>query len=70
MARMLCSKPCWAKAVSLSKAIDLRSAGFMRAKIASMTEMVSAAVSGEPRSEGHAGFALMENEHRPRAPLH
>src|SRR2546425_5986609 len=44
MARMLCSKPCWAKAVSLSKVIDLRSAGFMRAKIASMTEMVSAAV--------------------------
>jgi hypothetical protein len=34
MARMLCSKPCWAKAVSLSKVIDLRSAGFMRAKIA------------------------------------
>src|SRR4030088_2106736 len=59
MARMLCSKPCWAKAVSLSKV--LRSAGFMRAKIASMTEM------GEPRSEGHAGFAFMENEHGPRA---
>src|SRR3977135_870123 len=44
MARMLCSNPCWAKAVSLSKVIDLRRAGFMRAKIASMTEMVSAAV--------------------------
>src|SRR5947207_13743208 len=44
MARMLCSKPCWAKAVSLSKVIDLRSASFMRAKFASMTEMVSAAV--------------------------
>ena len=24
-------------------------------------------LSGEPRSEGHAGFALMENEHGPRA---
>jgi hypothetical protein len=23
-------------------------------------------LSGEPRSEGHAGFALMENEHGPR----
>ena len=27
---MVCSKRCWAKAVSLSKVIDLRSAGFMR----------------------------------------
>ena len=32
------------KAVSLSKVMDLRSAGSMRAKTASMTEMVSAAV--------------------------
>src|ERR1700680_3650672 len=51
MARMLCSKPCWAKAVSLSKVIDLRSAGFMRAKIASMTEMVSAAVFPASRAD-------------------
>src|SRR3982074_3560124 len=68
MARMLCSKPCWAKAVSLSKVIDLRSAGFMRAKIASMTEMVSAAVFPASRAARvTAGFALMENEHGPRA---
>src|SRR5258705_1560803 len=67
MARMLCSKPCWAKAVSLSKVIDLRSAGFMRAKIASMTDGLGGRLSGEPHSEGHAGFALMENEHGPRA---
>src|SRR2546428_1282333 len=68
MARIVLRRACWAKAVSLSKVIDLRSAGFMRAKIASMTEMVSAAVfPASPRSEGHAGFALMENEHGPRA---
>src|SRR5437660_12215076 len=66
MARMLCSKPCWAKAVSLSKVIDLRSAGFMRAKIASMTEMVSAAVFPASRA-AMVTLALMENEHGPRA---
>jgi hypothetical protein len=44
MARMVLRRACWAKAVSLSKVMDLRSAGSMRAKIASMTEMVSAAV--------------------------
>src|SRR5205807_2092986 len=66
MARMLCSKPCWAKAVSLSKVIDLRSAGFMRAKIASMTEMVSAAVFPASRA-ARVTLALMENEHGPRA---
>src|SRR5436853_2484725 len=58
MARMLCSKPCWAKAVSLSKVIDLRSAGFMRAKIASMTEMVSAAVFPASRA-ARVTLALM-----------
>src|SRR5205807_376752 len=68
MARMLCSKPCWAKAVSLSKVIDLRSAGFMRAKIASMTEMVSAAVFPASRAARVTrDFALKENEHGPRA---
>jgi hypothetical protein len=44
MARIVPRRACWAKAVSLSKVIDLRSAGSMRAKTASMTEMVSAAV--------------------------
>jgi hypothetical protein len=53
---MLCSKPCWAKAVSLSKVIDLRSAGFMRAKIASMTEMVSDSISRRPRSPRTLAF--------------
>src|SRR5205807_8388689 len=53
-------------AVSLSKVIDLRSAGFMRAKIASMTEMVSAAVFPASRA-ARVTLALMENEHGPRA---
>src|SRR2546430_10639276 len=44
MARIVLRRACWAKAVSLSKVMDLRSAGSMRAKTASMTEMVSAAV--------------------------
>ena len=44
------SKSCWAKAVSLSKVIDLRSAGFMRAKIGSMTKIVSAAVFSASRA--------------------
>src|SRR3984893_7941983 len=62
------SKSCWAKAVSLSKVIDLRSAGFMRAKIGSMTKIVSAAVFSASRAARVTrGFALMENEHRPRA---
>ena len=43
MAHMVRSKACWAKAVSLSKVMDLRSAGSTRANTASMTEMVSAA---------------------------
>ena len=41
---MVLRRPCWAKAVSLSKVMDLRSVGAMRSKTASMTEMVSAAV--------------------------
>jgi hypothetical protein len=44
MARIVLRRACWAKAVSLSKVMDLRSAGSMRAKTANMTEMVSAAV--------------------------
>src|SRR6516165_8236215 len=44
MAHMVRSGACWAKALSLSKVIDLRSAGSIRANTASMTEMVSAAV--------------------------
>ena len=41
---MVRSKACWAKAVSLSKVMDLRHTGSTRANTASMTEMVSAAV--------------------------
>src|ERR1700682_4979916 len=68
MARMVLRRPCWAKAVSLSKVMDLRSVGAMRSKTVSMTEMVSAAVlSNEPRRKRHTGFALMENEHGPCA---
>ena len=45
MSRMVLSRPCWSKAVSLSKAIDLRSRGSMRPNTArSIAEMVSAAV--------------------------
>ena len=40
---MVRSRECWAKAVSLSKVMDLRSAGSTRANTASITEMVSAA---------------------------
>src|ERR1700730_14510010 len=36
MARMVLRRPCWAKAVSLSKVMDLRSVGAMRSKTASM----------------------------------
>src|SRR6202040_1321264 len=44
MSRIARSKACWAKAVSLSKVIDLRKAGLIRPNTASITEMVSAAV--------------------------
>ena len=37
-------RACWAKAVSLSKVMDLRSAGSIRANTAGITEIVSAAV--------------------------
>jgi hypothetical protein len=64
---MVRSKACWAKAVSLSKVMDLRSAGSIRANTASMTEMVSAAVFPASRVASVAGFALMKNEHWPCA---
>src|ERR1019366_5444580 len=41
---MVRSRVCWAKAVSLSKVMDLRRAGLIRPNTASMTDMVSAAV--------------------------
>src|SRR5271166_4489473 len=41
---MVRSRACGAKAVSLSKVIDLRRAGLIRANTASITDMVSAAV--------------------------
>src|SRR5271165_1009392 len=41
---MVRSRACWAKAVLLSKVIDLRRAGLIRANTASITDMVSAAV--------------------------
>ena len=63
---MVRSKACWAKAVSLSKVMDLRSAGSTRANTAGMTEMVSAG-SGEPSCKRQARFALMENEYWPCA---
>lgn len=44
MSRIERSRPCFAKAVSLSKVTDFRRAGLIRPKTASMTEMVSAAV--------------------------
>src|SRR5271157_6403117 len=44
MAHMVLRRAYWAKAVSLSKVMDLRRVGSMRANTASMTEMVSAAV--------------------------
>ena len=44
---MVLRRACWAKAVSLSKVMDRRSVGSMRAKAASMTEMVSAAAQGK-----------------------
>src|SRR5271157_758496 len=56
ISRMVRSRACWAKAVSLSKVIDLRRAGLIRANTASITDMVSA-----------AGFPVMEDEHGPRA---
>jgi hypothetical protein len=64
---MVRSKACWAKAVSLSKVMDLRSAGSTRAKTASMTEMVSAAVFPASRAASVTRDLRMENEHRPRA---
>ncbi len=51
----------------MSKVMDLRSAGAIRANSAGMTEMASAAVSSEPGRERHTGFTLMQNEHRPCA---
>ena len=63
MARMVRSKACWAKAVSLSKVMDLRSAGSTRANTARITEMVSAAVFRQPSCQRYAPFALMETEH-------
>ena len=44
MLRIVLSRPCWAKAVSLSKVIDLRKCGSMRPNTASIAEMASAAV--------------------------
>src|SRR3979411_2800125 len=68
MARMVLRRACWAKAVSLSKVMDLRSAGSMRAKIASMTEMVSAAVFPTGLAcERRPGFACVKNKHGPCA---
>src|SRR5437660_7735910 len=68
MARMLCSKPCWAKAVSLSKVIDFAQRRFYASEDRQHDrDGLGGRLSGEPRSEGHAGFALMENEHGPRA---
>src|SRR3977135_3526766 len=63
MARIVLRRACWAKAVSLSKVMDLRSAGSMRAKTASMTETIGGSLPDESGCERHAGFALMENEH-------
>src|ERR1700719_2359827 len=66
MARMVRSRACWAKAVSLSKVMDLRSAGSIRANTASITEMVSAAVFPASRAASVTrDFAFMENEHWP-----
>ena len=44
MSRMVLSRLCWAKAVSLSKVMDLRRRGSMRPNTASVAEIVSAAV--------------------------
>ena len=60
---MVRSKARWAKAVSLSKVMDLRSVGSIRANTASMTEMVSAAVFLASR----AASGTRDYEHWPRA---
>jgi hypothetical protein len=65
MARMVCRPACWAKALSLSKVMDLRSAGSI-ANTATINGL-SGGLSGEPSCKGHAGFALMENKHWPCA---
>jgi hypothetical protein len=68
MARMVRSKACWAKAVSLSKVMDLRSAGSTRANTASMTEMVSAAVFPASRTASVTrDLRSWEDEHWPCA---
>jgi hypothetical protein len=65
---MVRSRACWAKAVSLSKVMDLRSAGSIRANTASITRnSLSGSLSGEPNRKRHARFGFMENEHWPCA---
>src|SRR5258705_122409 len=66
MARMVRSRACWAKAVSLSKVMDLRSAGSIRANTAHRNSL-GGSLSGEPGCQRHARFAFMENEHWPCA---
>ena len=62
---MVRSKACWAKAVSLSKVMDLRSAGSTGEHRQHNRNGLGGGLSGKPSCQRHARFALMENEHGP-----
>src|ERR1700737_3012444 len=67
MARMVRSKACWAKAVSLSKVMDLRRGFDPGEDRQHDRDGLSGCFPSEPRGESHARFGLMENEHGPCA---
>ena len=64
---MVRSRECWAKAVSLSKVMDLRSAGSTRVNTASITEMVSAAAvfPASPAASVTRDLRLWRTKHWP-----
>jgi hypothetical protein len=74
MAQALASRPCRANAVSLSRVIEDRSRGSSRRNTAIITATVSAADLPARRAASTVdrgaidGLALLEDQHRPRAP--
>src|SRR5215218_2936626 len=74
MEQALASSPCRAKAVSLSRVIEDRSRGSSRRNTAIITATVSAADLPARRAASTVdrgainGLALLEHQHRPRAP--
>ena len=68
MSRMVRSRACWAKAVSLSKVMDLRR---RRSDPSEHGEHdrdgFRGGFSGQPRGERHTGFSFVQDEHGPGA---